>query len=164
MHDRASSPGPGQPPARKPFRLTGRLMLAGFIAFFGVVFVVNFYMAHLASSTFSGEVVENSYVASQRFNRWLDEAAREKALGWQVRAARRADGRIVVAVVGPKPGETVLTGTARRPLGEGSDQPLHFFAEPGTGFVSAETLPAGRWLLRLKVESAGRQSHGEQAI
>ena len=151
-------------PSRKPFQLTGKHMLAGFIAFFAVVFVVNFYMAHLATSTFSGEVVENSYVASQRFNRWLDEAAREKALGWQIKPTRRADGRVVVTIAGPKPGEARLTANARRPLGEGADQPLHFTAEPGVGFVSGEALPVGRWLLRIKVQAAGHQWHGEQSI
>jgi nitrogen fixation protein FixH len=155
---------PHPTPAREPFCLTGKHVLAFFIAFFGVVFVVNFYMAHLATSTFSGEVVENSYVASQRFNRWLDEAAREKALGWQIRTTRRGDGRVVVAVAGPRPGEAVLNATARRPLGAGIDQPLRFAAEPGVGFVSSEALPAGRWLLRLEVKAAGRQWHGEQAI
>ena len=50
---------------------TGRHMAAIMVAFFGVVIVVNLLNARLASSTFGGEVVENSYVASQDFNRWL---------------------------------------------------------------------------------------------
>src|SRR5579863_1286884 len=132
----ARRPAPDPVPSRPRFRLTGRHMMAIFVAFFGVVFVVNFYMAHLATSTFSGEVVENSYVASQRFNGWLDKAAREKALGWRVKAARRADGRVLVTVAGPQPGAAVLTATARRPLGEGTDRALHF-ALTADGFVSS---------------------------
>ena len=129
-----------------------------------MVFVVNFYMAHLATSTFSGEVVENSYVASQRFNKWLDEAAREKALGWQIKTTRRADGHVEVSVAGPKPGAAVLEANARRPLGEGSDQPLHFGVEPDGRFLSSEALPTGRWLVRLKVQAAGHQWRGEQSL
>src|SRR3546814_16112365 len=64
------------------------------------LFAVNFLMASLATSTFSGVVVENSYVASQHFNRWLDEAAQEKALGWKVDVQRRTDGRLALALTG----------------------------------------------------------------
>jgi nitrogen fixation protein FixH len=56
-------------------------MAAIMVAFFAVVIAVNVYMARLASSTFTGVVVENSYVASQHFNRWLDEARAEERLG-----------------------------------------------------------------------------------
>ncbi|HUD29953.1 MAG TPA: FixH family protein [Novosphingobium sp.] len=81
---------------RKPFN--GRHMAAILVAGFGVVIAVNFTMAGLASSTFGGVVVENSYVASQHFNRWLDEADKEKALGWSVDARQRTDGRVVAQV------------------------------------------------------------------
>ena len=47
--------------AVRPF--TGRHMAAIMVAFFGVVIAVNVYMARLATSTFTGVVVENSYVA-----------------------------------------------------------------------------------------------------
>ncbi|MGE0776676.1 MAG: FixH family protein, partial [Sphingomonadaceae bacterium] len=50
---------------------TGRHMAIILIAFFGVVIAVNFYMARMAIGTFGGTVVDNSYVASQRFNGWL---------------------------------------------------------------------------------------------
>jgi nitrogen fixation protein FixH len=42
------------------------------VAFFGVVIAVNLTMARLAIGSFGGVVVENSYVASQKFNGWLD--------------------------------------------------------------------------------------------
>jgi len=67
------------PQAARPF--TGRKMAAIMVAFFAVVIIVNVYMAREASSTFGGVVVENSYVASQQYNRWLDEASAENALG-----------------------------------------------------------------------------------
>jgi nitrogen fixation protein FixH len=70
-------------PASPPARFTGWHMAAILGAFFGVVIVVNVVMARLASSTFSGEVVANSYVASQDFTRWLAEARAAAALGWR---------------------------------------------------------------------------------
>ena len=62
----------------RPF--TGRHMFATLVVFFGIVIAVNFTMASYATTTFGGLVVENSYVASQKFNRWLDEAAAEGAV------------------------------------------------------------------------------------
>ena len=86
--------------AAKPFRFTGKHMLAIMVVFFGVVIAVNILMARLATQTFSGVVVDNSYVASQHYNSWLDEAAKEKALGWKASVERRADGRLLVRFTG----------------------------------------------------------------
>ncbi|EJU14219.1 hypothetical protein LH128_04711 [Sphingomonas sp. LH128] len=87
---------------RKPFN--GKHMTAILVAGFGVVLAVNVTMATLASTTFGGIVVENSYVASQDFNRWLDEAAKERALGWRLAARRGAEGRVVVDLTPRRPG------------------------------------------------------------
>ena len=119
------------------------------VAFFGVVVAVNFTMAALARSTFGGVVVENSYVASQEFNGWLEEARESDALGWQVTLSRVADGRVEVTLAGA-PERTRLTGEARHPLGRLANVPLSFVAEPDGSFRSVEALPAGRWTVRLE--------------
>ncbi|TBY17304.1 FixH family protein, partial [Rhizobium leguminosarum] len=56
---------------------TGLHMLLSTSAFFCVVIAVNVTMAVYASSSWSGLVVENTYVASQEFNR---KAAAMKAM------------------------------------------------------------------------------------
>ena len=142
---------------------TGRRMAAIMVLFFGTVIAVNFTMAYYASSTFGGIVVENSYVASQQFNRWLDEAAAEKAMGWNADAVRLNDGRISVIVHGPGP-EGVLTGTARHPLGTLADRPLNFVRDAQGRFVSREVLPAGRWTLRLELLDHGRKWRTEEVL
>ncbi|MBW8783070.1 MAG: FixH family protein [Novosphingobium sp.] len=135
-------------------RFTGRHMAAIMVGFFGVVIAVNVVMARLATSTFGGEVVENSYVASQRFNRWLDEAAAEQALGWRAETSRLPDGRVMVRLSGA-PGDGVsLAAVARHPLGTVPDRTLGFVPAGAERFVSTTALPAGRWRLRLEV-SAG---------
>ncbi len=63
-------------------RFTGRHMAAIMFAFFGVVIAVNVTMATFATRTFGGTVVDNSYVASQKYNGWLAEARRQERLGW----------------------------------------------------------------------------------
>ena len=133
---------------------TGRHMTAILVAFFGVVIVVNLVNASLASSTFGGEVVENSYVASQEFNRWLDQAADETALGWDEVATWRPDGRVVVAVTGA-PAGVAITAFARHPLGRLPDRALSFDRIGKDRFLSRQPLPEGRWDLRLTLAADG---------
>ncbi|WP_043978511.1 FixH family protein [Novosphingobium sp. P6W] len=153
---------------RKPF--TGRHMTAILVAGFGVVVAVNFTMAGLASLTFGGVVVENSYVASQHFNRWLDEAEKEKALGWRIEARWRSDGRVTARIDGPAAATGTafaaakVTATARHPLGRLADVPLTFRRDESGEWVSTGQLPAGRWTLRFDVEGGGRSWRTQQPI
>jgi len=133
---------------------TGRHMAAIMVAFFGVVIGVNLLNARLASSTFGGEVVENSYVASQDFNRWLAEAKAEKALGWDEVATWRPDGRVVVAITGAPTGVAV-EAFARHPLGRLPDRALTFDRIGQDRFLSHQALPEGRWDLRLTLAANG---------
>ena len=146
---------------RRPF--TGRHIAAILVAFFGVVIAVNLVMAHFASSTFGGVVVENSYVASQEYNQWLHEAAKEKALGWSAKAARLADGRVSVTLAGAPQGAT-LSGDAWHPLGRLPDQPLSFTVQSDGSFVSSKPVPAGRWRLRLQAQAQGKQWRTEEDL
>jgi nitrogen fixation protein FixH len=146
---------------RRPF--TGRHMAAILVAGFGVVIAVNLVMATLASTTFGGEVVENSYVASQQFNGWLRKAQAARELGWRVEAMRRADGRVVVETAGTPPGASV-SADARHPLGRLPDMMLSFERMSDGTYVSREALPPTRWDLRLTITAAGRTWRGDQAI
>lgn len=143
---------------------TGRHFSYIIVAFFAVVIAVNVVMARLASSTFGGVVVDNSYVASQHFNRWLDEAAREQALGWQIKAERRADDRLRVTLIGAPDSMLTLAATARHPLGRLPDLDLAFDAKGGGHYVSRQPLPPGRWRLRLSVASGGHSFRTEQDV
>lgn len=145
----------------KPF--TGRHMAAILVAGFGIVVAVNFTMAALASSTFGGLVVENSYVASQHFNGWLEQARQDQALGWRAELSRRTDGRVIVTAIGA-PADVTVSGDAWHPLGRMPDQPLRFRPAGEGRFVSTEALPAGRWLVRLKLSDGSRTWRGEQAL
>lgn len=145
----------------KPF--TGKHITAILLGSFAVVLGVNLLLADLASSTFGGEVVENSYVASQEFNHWLDEADQARALGWRVEPARLADGRVEVRLSGV-PGTAVVSGIARHPLGRQPDQMIRFAPSAQGRFVSLQPLPAGRWTLRLDVAAAGHDWRGEAPL
>lgn len=142
---------------------TGRHIAAIIVAFFAVVIAVNLYMARSAVSTFGGVVVDNSYVASQKYNDWLKEAAREKALGWSAKMQRSDDGRVVVLLAGA-PAGAALTGNAWHPLGRRPDIPMQFTRQSDGSFVSDQILPEGRWRMRLEALAGAERWRTEQDV
>lgn len=139
----------------RPF--TGKHMAIIFVAFFGVVIAVNLTMARLATSTFGGLIVDDSYLAGQHFNSWLAEAKLEQTLGWKGGLVRDADGGVSIGVTGsdgkPLRGANV-TAIAEHPLGQRplTNLTLHEIA-PGT---YAAPLMAGRWRVRVTVQAGGK--------
>ncbi len=141
-------------------KFTGWHMTAIIVAFFGVVIAVNILMATLAVTTFGGTVVDNSYVASQSYNKWLAEARRQRAEGWQAEVVRMADGhvRVTVKEAAIVPANGHLVGIAARPVGKEPDRPLSFHRDGNGGFISAQALPGGRWLIHLTIEDGSQSS------
>lgn len=144
-------------------QLTGRKMTAIFVVFFGIVMAVNFTMAHFASSTFGGVVVENSYVASQHYNRWLDEAAAQKKLGWAATLSRLPDGRAALRFTGA-PEELAVSAIARHPLGHAPDQALTFVRAVDGAFVSTAPVAPGRWMVRISAGAGQAKWREEQEL
>lgn len=131
---------------------TGWHMTAIITGFFGVVIAVNMTMATLASRSFGGTVVDNSYVASQEFNGWLRQARAQRALGWA--AVITVDGDRHVRVGGRLPPGAAVTAIASHPLGRIPDQPLRFTASGGS-YRAVAPLPPGRFVIRVKVAAGG---------
>ncbi|MCC2975875.1 FixH family protein [Sphingomonas sp. PL-96] len=132
---------------------TGWHMFAILLAMFGTIIAVNFVMARYALGTFGGTVVDNSYVASQKFNRWLAEARAQQTLGWKLDVHVGTDRAVRIATrspMGPLYGATI-DAVATHPLGRAPEQRLHFVNTGGGIFASDRPLPDGRWLLRIEV-------------
>ncbi|MBU0554700.1 MAG: FixH family protein [Alphaproteobacteria bacterium] len=140
-------------------KFTGRHIAAILVTFFGVVMAVNFTMAYLASSTFGGLVVKNSYVASQKFNGWLEQARAEKALGWSLELNRAEGGQLRAALRSadaPLVDATVFA-LVRHPLGRAPEQRLEFRALGEGRYESVGAIPAGRWIVHLRASAHGRE-------
>ena len=146
-------------------RFTGRHMLAIMLAFFGVVIAVTVMMARAAIGTFGGEVVDNSYVASQRYDDWLNAAARQKALGWHV--VPGVDARRVLHVVATDASGQPLGGQVvvilRHPLGAMPDRRIEL-QSIGADRVAPQPLGAGRWLLHIEVSAHGHIARFEDEV
>lgn len=141
---------------KKPFRFTGTHMLACLIAFFGVIIAVNFTMATLASKSWTGLVVKNSYVASQKYNSVLADAARQAQRGWNSSLAYE-NGELAFDLK-DKDGRTVkldaVVVSLGRPAFEQQDQKLNLIALANNRFGVPVKLADGTWMLRIDAKGA----------
>lgn len=143
--------------SRRIRRFTGYHMATILVAFFAVVIAVNVVMARYAIGTFGGTVVENSYVASQKFNGWLKEAQKEKALGWSLSDPKREQDRLILHVedaTGASLAGAAVAMRAEHPLGQAPERDLRFLEIAPGKYRSMEPLPAGRWKLRIRIVQA----------
>lgn len=133
---------------------TGRHMLLIMIAFFGVIIGVNVLMATVASRSWTGLVVKNSYVASQNFNAELEAARQQAGLGWNSHLA--IDGRSVSVQLSDSDGPLAAMAVEvklARPTNEASDRLLTLVErEPGR-YEAPAALDAGAWHAELSVRS-----------
>ncbi|WP_230281539.1 FixH family protein [Croceicoccus sp. Ery15] len=142
---------------------TGKHMLAVLVTGFGIVVAVNFTMAAFAVKGFNGVVVENSYVASQNYNGWLDRARAQEALGWSATMARAPDGRLAIAT-GGVPASAKVDAMLRRPMGDSTVTHLALRPRGDGAYASADPLPGGRWIVRLTVSAHGDEWKGEGEV
>lgn len=134
---------------------TGRHMLAIMVAFFGVIIAVNLTMAYFARSSWTGFVVENTYVASQQFNRKAAEGRAQAALGWkpeltitggEIRYRLIDDGGKIVAA-------SEVTANFRRPVSDAQDQELVLAIQPDGAFSAPVDLGDGAWIVEIHSEA-----------
>jgi nitrogen fixation protein FixH len=126
---------------------TGRHFLVIVVSAFALIIGVNLLLAYKAISTFPGLEVENSYVASQNFNR--DRAAQE-ALGWTVALGLEASNLVlsITDSAGLPVRVAKLGGTFGRATEVVDDQTPEFLFD-GTNYVAPVKLTRGNWNLRM---------------
>ena len=73
-------------------QFTGRHVLAWLGGFFLVMFAANGALIYFALHTLHGEQMENSYDASQAFNKRIAEARAQDDRGWKADVLTRAEG------------------------------------------------------------------------
>lgn len=152
---------------------TGRKKFTGYhatmiiVVFFAVVVGVNMVMARFAVSTFGGTVVDNSYVASQKYNKWLEQARDQHAYGWNVSTAVRSGNGASLTIAASDgaalQGATVVA-VAEHPVGRAEPFDISFAEqEPGV-YRSVQAIPAGRWKLKMVVSLADKSMRVLQDI
>ncbi|MBE2275650.1 MAG: FixH family protein [Rhodobacteraceae bacterium] len=132
--------------------LKGSHVLAIAVGAFGIIIGVNLLMAYKAISTFPGLEVENSYVASQEFDRLR---AAQKDLGWSFDYGYQA-GRLTLAFT-DKAGTPLQVGELEVLVGrttEAKDDVTPEFTWLNGSYEATVPLQPGRWMIRIRAKSA----------
>lgn len=144
--------------AKKPFTFTGWHMLAIMLAFFGTIITVNFTMAYLATTSWSGLVVKNTYVASQQFN--------GKTAAIRDMLATGIAGDLSVDAKGMRyhltlPGNTPVVADAvtahfKRPVGVAQDFELQLTPAGDGLYLAEKAILAGSWIVEMQATKDGK--------
>ena len=131
--------------------ITGRHVLLGFIAAFGVIISVNLLLAFSAVRTFPGVEVKNSYVASQSFDA---RRTAQEALGWDVQA--RHSGGLLRLHITDDAGRPVEVKALNATVGRAThvkDDVKPTFLFDGEAYVTPLPLGDGNWNIRMLAEA-----------
>ncbi|MDS1138324.1 FixH family protein [Nitratireductor indicus] len=141
--------------ADRPKEFTGRHMLLLMIAFFGVIISVNVTMAVLANSSWTGLIVNNSYVASQTFNERAAEGRAQDALGW-TGAFAAADGAVTYRL-SDKSGSPIRLDAVRitmhRPVTADEDVTLDMVAQDDGSYMAQHGPGDGTWVVKIEADA-----------
>jgi len=128
-------------------QITGKHVLVGFVAAFGVIVGVNIALAVSAVKTFPGLEVRNSYVASQTFD---ERREAQQALNWTVRA-HHSDGVLTLSITdagGQPVRAAALDATVGRATHVAEDM-IPDFRFDGSAYVAPVELGGGNWNIRM---------------
>lgn len=146
---------------RPPRIITGRTVLIYLVAFFGVVFAMNFFMVRVAISSFSGVETESSYKAGLTFKNDVAASQAQDALHWAVEAhVQHGDkSRILISARDAK--AQSISGlttevTLAHPTDKRRDVAIEFVETTPGQFQSLTPLPEGRWDLVIGLKRDGQ--------
>jgi len=136
-------------------QFTGWHMLAIMLAFFGVIISVNMTMAIFARTSWTGLVVQNSYVASQQFNEKMAETRAQAALGWTSTLTLEG-GRARYRLDDNEHSGVSLHGVAltfKHPVDDREDQRLELSRDGDGSFTTGTVIPDGIWLVEVEADA-----------
>ncbi len=153
-----------------PRPITGRIVLFGLLAFFGVVFAVNGTLIFFAIDTWSGLTTEQPFEAGRDHDRILAQAKAQAARGWRSRVALAPKSQTIeVTFTGPDGAplrglEVVLA--LRRPARADLDQRLNLRETTAGRYRGKIALPLpGRWYAEIRArDAAGTRYRMEHEI
>lgn len=147
----------------RPRELTGRTVLLGLVAFFGVIFAANGVLVEKALSTFGGVDTDSSYKAGQLFEHEVALAKAQDERHWQVDAkvTPAAGGGTLLDIVARDAAGAALTGMEasvrfERPTDRRLDRSIAVREQaPGHFRSDVAALAAGQWDLVIELARQG---------
>lgn len=138
--------------------LTGWHVLAIVCAFFGTIIGVNVVLAVVASGTFPGLVVENSYVASQHYDDLLAAAREQQKGGWRGELSSSSGVlRFSLSKQGGAPlRDLKVVAHVGRPSTTREDRFLHLTPALDGSYVAGDPLGSGLWEVDIQAERGSK--------
>ncbi|RYE28111.1 MAG: nitrogen fixation protein FixH [Hyphomicrobiales bacterium] len=150
---------PAAPRPRRPFQLTGGMVAAMLVLFFGVVVSVNATILTVALRTMPGVETKSAYEASQHFNEEIARQHERDAHGWKAAAmlARQGEGASLGVTLADRLGQPLsgFTATAllRHPATAARDHAVTLSErQPGRYEATIDRVEAGSWILELQAQ------------
>jgi len=150
--------------SKPPRELTGRMVLVGLVAFFGVVLGANGLLVHKALSTFGGVETDSSYRAGQLFERDVAMARAQDAQHWRVEASvtPAADGSALLDIVardgaGLAVAGIAATATFERPTDRRLDRSVAVSEDKPGHFRGSAAISPGQWDLVIELTRQGER-------
>lgn len=147
------------------FVLTGRHVLFGLIAFFGVVFAVNAYFVDVALSTNTGVVANEPYRKGLKYNERIEASERQTLLGWKEAITLADSGKRLVVEMSDQNQRPLtnlkIQSIVGRPATTVEDQTVSLTeTAPGRYESALKLAGAGAFLASIEVESPGGSDQG----
>jgi len=129
------------------FRFTGWHMWGLAIAFFGVIIGVNVFLAVASARSWTGMVVEDSYIAGQQFETERKAHEAQVRAGWTPTFEYISGTARLRVVDGAGNGVDIgsVTLLINRPVGGHEDQTLNLARQTDGTYQAAISLPTGAW-------------------
>jgi nitrogen fixation protein FixH len=148
--------------ANQPVRgLTGRMVLAIIIGFFGTVAAVNALMVHFALSTFRGEVADHPYEVGLAFNGEIAASRAQNERNWTVEAYLRnaAHGRTLEVSMRDSAGDPIsdleVVATFAAPVDARLDRRVDLTPIAEGRYAGAMPVTSGAWDLEIQSRRNG---------
>ena len=152
--------------ANQGFKFEGWHMLVIMVSFFAIIASVNVTMAILANSNWTGLVVKNSYVASQKYNQVLHEAEQLRKSG--LRSELKFADKKLSFVLSGQDGAPVLvdslTAHIGRPAHEHSDRSIAFEVYSNDRYQLELDLEPGIWAVSITGMANGAMYRRDERI
>jgi nitrogen fixation protein FixH len=147
--------------ASAPREFTGRHMLLIMLVFFGTIIAVNLVMATFASTSWTGLVVKNSYVASQQFNEKAAEGREQAARNWKPVLGLKA-GEVSFRLndsLGTQVPLKAVSVTFRRPAYEAEDMVIDLTRRSDGVFAIQTAIRDGIWIIESSADFGGARPY-----
>ena len=136
---------------------TGWHMVAVMVLFFGTIISVNATMVWFASSSWSGLLVKNIYVASQKFDEEVALNQEMQARGWM--SELTVEGGALIYRLADADGDPILVDSVsvvlHRPVGVRDDKLLTLTHRGDGRYTADTTVEPGQWVARITVNKDG---------